>query len=1054
MLGEKVKITLEIGGEQMAFDPISTIIAVASAAYQLTTSRRKQRRQKEEAERQRELSLGQQINVEGSAEPIGVHYGLTLISGIRVFADTSRNPLLYPSDDAMLFPTEDGFQDVIGFRGFTYEFNRFVKNEVLLTQTVIGLGTIEQVVAININDEDIESDLFDDSIYVEVHQDFSRTAGASSGIRVPTDVFTGMSVATALYRLNRENPQFNGVPNTSFFLAGNRIRVFTDPTTSSVVYSNNVIWVLYDYLTNDLYGMGVPASKIDINSFIAASRIAAEVVESPINPSGRVNVGFSVTRITRYEFNGSLSTDNSHPENIDKILSVIIGASFFRALDGTYKIKVPPSTGTIEQASVFNVTADHLIGSISINYPDTEQRLNHFVLRYRNSESDFVVDTMSVTDDLNSGSIYNDNDIRLEGGEQIDGINNRYMAYNIAHQKIKQSRLRTFTFRLTKIALQFEPGDIINITDTLTNINHYLTIDSITGTPEFTFNITAIEADINTYAWISPESIPVIANDPIDFTIVPPINLSLVYNTMGNFVLLEWDRNSEETIAVSSYLIEFKTADEDDYTTLGTSITTEFRHFIAQRDSYDYRVYAITGDGRRSEPSTVASITATDFVVSQPFIRNVTQEEYQPQGNLSVKTRLVVTWSESIGQGVSYELGWKLSDETEYETSGLVVERRFVIPEIVDGTYDLRVRAVSGDTRTEYSDFRYTVSAVLNPPADIMNLTLEIVEGVAFLKWDLPAELGVINGGHIEIRHSVNTGLVNWDDALTVVESVQGRTTTQAVAYSAGTYLVKAFNQFGIESVDPARVSAGEVDLRSLTLAREVIEDPSFAGTASNFERLNSPVDSIRIRRNSVTGEFITIRANYQFDNILDLGSVRQARIIADVNVTAADFGSTIDDRETLIDTWTDFDGGTVRGVSSFLQARWTDDDPTSASPTWTPFQTITILDNTARAYQFVLSINNTYSNIGVTVDRLRVGAYLPTRSVIGEITTLSTTATRVIFDPVFFNTPSASLTILSPSTGDYVEVVRLRGRDITFSVRDSAGNRIAKTVNYLITGV
>lgn len=1042
----------------MPFSVITGFVLLGTAAAQVIIGKRRRSDQKRRAEREREASRGQEVNISGSASSISVHYGYTITEGIRVFVDTSRGFTFAPDSNNIIFPATRGLHLQSRDDEGNYRRIEATKNEYLLTQTVLGAGTIHDVRDINVDDNPIDFSEYLDTITIEITRlsdppAANVTADSFTTLRTMTDVFTNTSYATSVFKLNREAPQFSGVPNTVFFIHGNRIRTIASDLSEMITFSNNAVWVLLDYLTNDVYGYGLLDSQIDLQSFIRAAAIANEVVETSIFLGGKVYNDMVTRPIRRYEFNGSLSTDNSHAANIEKILTVMPGSYFFRGIDGLYKITLAPSTGMIEDYSVMSFNEDSLVSDIAITYPDSDVKLNSFVTRYLNAEIEFAQDSLTIVDNLNNGQVYLDDDEmrRLEGNELVDGINNRYAAYNFGHQRIKESRLKSYEFEINAQGLLLEPGDVIRIQDDLSDIDEYVIIDTIRGTAQFTFSIIAIEASVDTYAWLSPASIVVRPSIPFDFTVGIPINLRAAYNMEEGFVDITWSPSPDETASVYGYIVEFKLGTEDTYTTLSTVFSTSYRYEVAIPNEYDYRVYALTNDGRRSEPSTPVTLLATEFTVTTPNINSVVSEEYTPFGELNVKTRLIVTWSEARGRNVRYELEWKLSTETEYQTSGLVASRRFVINDAVLGRYDLRIRALSEGTASPYTTFNYTLSFMGVPPEDIMNLSIDTVEGVAFLSWDELADSSLRISGTIRIKHSPLTSGATWEDAVEIIPAVSAVTTTHAIPNIPGTYLVKAINMENIESINAASVVSVETNYRRQTDVLTVTENPTYSGAKQDLEVITSPISGLRVRA-IAPNTFFTGTAMYTFANRLDLDAVYNTRLSVNIDITASDEADMIDDRETDIDTWTDFDGGNVQGVNAYIEARYTNDDP-DGSPTWSDWQRISVVDRNMRAAEFRAVVVNTYSNIALTIRSLSVTASLANKVFSGTVTTSSGRDTIVNYGEDFYNIPNINVTILNELDGQRAIVTNKTRTGFTLTVR--VGNsRIAQAVDWTAVGV
>ena len=334
-------------------NPISIVLTIVSTLYQRQQARKAAKKQREALERAREASLGQEVRPSGSAEAVPVHYGLTSTTGTRVFVDTNNSfANATPLSGAQLFPSTERLGP--GATGS--------KNEYLMTQTVIGIGEIDSVVDVTVNDTDLDDDAFDNHIFIDVNRMPNASdpiATAFSSRRAATDTFNDLSYSTAVFRLNRDDPQFSGVPGLRFFLRGNRVydpRVSSQSATdrSTWTYSNNAILVLLDYCTNSLYGPSWSMTDIDLPRWMAAANIADQVVQAGAAVGGKVYGSATTIDIKRYEFNGSLSTDEAHRENIETILDTIPGVQFFRNVQGQWVVVVPDTSTSLGNGPVLD----------------------------------------------------------------------------------------------------------------------------------------------------------------------------------------------------------------------------------------------------------------------------------------------------------------------------------------------------------------------------------------------------------------------------------------------------------------------------------------------------------------------------------------------------------------------------------------------------------------------------------------------------------------------------------------------------------------------------
>ena len=428
----------------MGLDPftiafiVSTTISVAAAAVA-----------KKKAEKAREESLGQDVRNSNSAQAISAIYGRTATTGTDVFVDVGNVvpalPLAGRQDN--LLPKNG--QPVLPHVG--------KKNNVLFSQTVISVGEIDNIEDMWVDDLEPTNEEIGGTIMSQwEYNAYNYAASATTSKITAASKFTDLSYANNWFILNRDDPQFSGVPRPLYFVDGIKVHTvvrsgsannYTYALSSTKTFTPNAAYVLLDYLIADNYGLNWdPVEDIDLESFYEAAQICGEVVQGANNifeaslgntiypfigsdiiykADGNLltaadgldyasaiadyyiianSTGFgwqdsvvnytSITQLLRYEFNGTLSTGAEHRDNIGTILAVIPGAEFFRSPKGEWKLVVPNSLTPAGQQSVGTITTDDLVSDISVAYPDTTARLNQVDLRFANANLDYADDNL------------------------------------------------------------------------------------------------------------------------------------------------------------------------------------------------------------------------------------------------------------------------------------------------------------------------------------------------------------------------------------------------------------------------------------------------------------------------------------------------------------------------------------------------------------------------------------------------------------------------------------------------------------------------------------
>lgn len=108
----------------------------------------------------------------------------------------------------------------------------------------------------------------------------------------------------------------DGIPEMSFVIRGKKVY---DPRSETTYYTDNAALCAADYLMNTRYGVGVPASKIDMDSLADAADICDETVS--------INGGAATEK--RYTVNGAFTTDESHGRVLERMAAAMGGQITF-----------------------------------------------------------------------------------------------------------------------------------------------------------------------------------------------------------------------------------------------------------------------------------------------------------------------------------------------------------------------------------------------------------------------------------------------------------------------------------------------------------------------------------------------------------------------------------------------------------------------------------------------------------------------------------------------------------------------------------------------------
>ncbi len=316
------------------FSVLSFIFSTIVQHQQQKKAKERQKRAEEEAAARADRAKGISIVAEGESSPLNMVYGRSLVGGIRVYHNTSSSFLLSGTNSQKQFINNLAVQ------------TGGQKHEYLTVQQVLCLGEINSCIHMDVERQDYDNIRFatvgpPSADYIntggvgglrsEVHY-YGHVADQVGETNYPvlgTSKFPYLAYATSIFRLNRDDPQFGGVPTSTFYIEGLKVldivKSGENYSLGSRIYSNSPPLVLLDYLTNTLYGKGLSLEEIDLESFYKAKLICDTVVQTGVACEGKIwnKRGISSRNIPRFEANITLFSDSKQVDNIEKILDTM-----------------------------------------------------------------------------------------------------------------------------------------------------------------------------------------------------------------------------------------------------------------------------------------------------------------------------------------------------------------------------------------------------------------------------------------------------------------------------------------------------------------------------------------------------------------------------------------------------------------------------------------------------------------------------------------------------------------------------------------------------------
>lgn len=379
------------------------------------------------------------------------------------------------------------------------------------------------------------------------------------------------------------------------------------------------------------------------------------------------------------------------------------------------------------------------------------------------------------------------------------------------------------------------------------------------------------------------------------------------------------------------------------------------------------------------------------FVAGVPGNPLVREELYVTRDGRGVGVRAIVTWAAPADQFVlEYQPEYKLATASTYTVLGLQTSTRVDIDDIDPGVYDFRVLAINSiGVRSVYSGVtRREIIGLAASPALPVIRGLQAAGGLAILTLDPHPDLDVRRGGRWLVRHSEAMTGAHWQSSFSIGEErgYVGDQTTLVLPLKAGSYLVRAEDSTGQQSVGEAVISTKQASILPFSTVATLAEEPSFLGThvstvgADNILKfagvgLFDSIANFDLVSDLDSHGGIATSGMYTFSTGFDFGSVVRRRLTGQIDGFMVNVLDKLDDRTNNIDSWLDFDGVTAgSSVDAILEFRQTDDDP-AGSPAWSTWRRLDASEVQCRAAQFRLRLVSNDPANNIHINQLQVHA-------------------------------------------------------------------------------
>lgn len=416
---------------------------------------------------------GVMLNKQSAIEHIPVVYGTRMVGGTRIFVSTNGSNNKYL------------FVDMVLAEG---QCNGFTK--LLVDDTEVPLTSYAHGVVAEPSSGDFQNRM---KVQFFDGRDDQVSASDGSGVFADIDSSNGAPGWTNLHRLSglchiacrfewkeiksqddaNNNPYTGGIPNIKLVLQGKKILDATTLTGShstlydneTVVFNNNPVSVLLDYMRSNRYGKGLANDAFDFASFKTAADLCDQTVTYTSATTGKAFTSDAV-----------VNTANSILANCKILLMGFRGIMPYQ--QGKYKLQIEHGGDNTDitatptnPSTVFSVTNDHIVGGMSLEGEHKNAKINRCIVTFVDPGTD---DNVSYQPNqvvypeegsaIDVAMLAEDDGKRLQKEIVLPTVTSREQALQYGEVFTKRSRTSKYVqFGTTLATSNTGVGDLINI---------------------------------------------------------------------------------------------------------------------------------------------------------------------------------------------------------------------------------------------------------------------------------------------------------------------------------------------------------------------------------------------------------------------------------------------------------------------------------------------------------------------------------------------------------------------------------------------------------------
>jgi predicted phage tail protein len=784
-------------------------------------------------------------------------------------------------------------------------------------------------------------------------------------------------------------------------------------------FTNNPAWIIYDILTNNVYGLGIYIDAALTNKW---SLYTIGVYCDGLVPDG---VGGTEPRLV---FDGVFRDAQNAYEALTEMMSVIRGLNYWAGGTVNFSQDAPGD-------AIMVISPSDVVDGI-FDYSNTGLKSRHSIVHVGYQDRIRNIGRIEIVSDVELIIRHGLRPLRANfRGCTSRGQAHRYGKWILESEKIENS-LVAFSGGYKLAALM--PGELVDIADdVIQGIRFGGRVVSVVGTT-------------------------VTLDAPVTLDVAESYVLT---TTKGDNTLETANITSTGTSEILTVDASLTAVPGSSWVITGTDISPRRFRILTnkQKNAHTFEVVALFHDPTKfdrieagvdlSEPVYSSYKTGP---ISAPL--NLGVEEYLYRQGLIIRSAVTVSWTPPDDHRVTgFVLDVLYPDGTTFESVYSGSEPSFELRNTVDGAHKFRVTSLSLGSLSGSVSKIFTLSALRSPPDDVTNFRAQIVEKIIVLSWSPVADLDL---SHYQIRQTSNLLTPTWDSALIVEDFIQ--TTSLSLPAMAGTYLIKAVDTSNVQSLNATLIATSVTkEILALNVVELVENGATWPGVKTDT-RYQSVLGALILDGADDVYDWADIHAidniyygllglaplgYYEFEEIVDLAAIYTSRISADVVIGGGDLFS---DFYQTVDLFavTNIYGSDASDWGFELQLATSDD-----AVIYSAWEAFTIGDYTARAIKFRIKLTSAVSFVTPLVTSVIISVDMPDRLESGEDLVCPVNGEVRAYGSSFRVNPALAVTGQDMATGDYfvLTLQGVAGFDVEFF--NSSDVSISRTYDFIAKG-